>query len=815
MGIQLRLFSWLVVVALPVVVACVFTVHVVETHLTEKVIAGLENDHRLESARIESALDNYLQHAFVLAHEAGVRDALSTADPAQLGEAAEYLLRGAQMFKSGVTNVRLDVADGSARGQTSGYSWEPAHPEIVQEAIRSGTPKFGDAFLDSSGVPSLGVIVPVFDDQPDWASLIGYLSLEMRLGPIVDLVVAHEGLGETSESHIAQPTAEGDAQFITLMRFKRDAAFNFTVPKRADKPINWSLESPQMRVVREPDYRSVDSMLAIGTIASTGWGLVVKIDSAEAFGPLTEIKRLIWAAGAASVLLIMVSWLVMLRPMARRLGSISALADRMAAGDYACAIEDSVTDEVGRLAASINRLASDLARDQALRHEAERNLKHHAEHDALTGLFNRRHLETVVSSWDDTGERVCSVLFLDLDGFKPINDEFGHHVGDEILASIAREVKKCMPDDALVARWGGDEFVVLVPDVSEAEARQLRHAITARFAQAFSTSAGDLTLGCSIGISSTDRQPTLRACIAQADVSMYRAKERRKRKQSMDGEKVRFVRESLLEKRVEVFYQPIIDIEEDAGDQRLVGAEALVRIRDRDGALLTPGAYLDDLRISDISSTLDKCVLAQALADFAHWRDAGLIADDFYLGVNLCGRTARAKRLPAAIEQMLEAWSLPAHHLYLELAEEAGELDTDVLSAIKSLGVGLSIDNVSLLHSNFMRLTALAPKYAKFDQDWVGELADGADTDVSEDVQSRRDLVLGHMIKMCDNLGVETMVEGVESERQLMALRALGLRRFQGFLFDEALSSTHFLERLQRSMRDQDSDYTAPIYKAG
>ena len=260
-------------------------------------------------------------------------------------------------------------------------------------------------------------------------------------------------------------TPDGDAQFITLLRFKRDAAFNTIVPKSADKPINKAFDLPGERVVRSPDYRNIDSFLAIGPIAETGWGLTVKIDTAEAFLPLYKITNLIWKAAIASLLLMTFSWFVLIRPLATRLQSNAVAADRLAAGDYDQLIADAAPDEIGAVSNSIDRLATDLKADRLLRKDVEQSLKYQAEHDSLTGLYNRRHLQNVAASLDaQKTEKIFSVLFMDLDGFKTINDQHGHHVGDEILKRFSAELKIILPKGSVVARWGGDEFVVLLKD---------------------------------------------------------------------------------------------------------------------------------------------------------------------------------------------------------------------------------------------------------------------------------------------------------------------------------------------------------------
>lgn len=144
----------------------------------------------------------------------------------------------------------------------------------------------------------LGLIAPITNPA---GTVVGALVLETRLGPIVDLVEEYEGSGETSEAHIAQPTTEGDAEFITLLRFERDAAYSVVVPATKGLPINQSLLSPDGNVVCSPNYRSIDSVLAIETIDATGWGLVVKIDASEAFAPAREVQWIVGLGAAAAI----------------------------------------------------------------------------------------------------------------------------------------------------------------------------------------------------------------------------------------------------------------------------------------------------------------------------------------------------------------------------------------------------------------------------------------------------------------------------------------------------------------------------------
>ena len=572
--IQRRLILWLIVVALPISAACIITVSLVRSSLTERVIASLENDHRLETARIESALRQYKRIANGLANNRSIRTALSIyssgssyntsyqktalftaveqqsehnyqTDPI-LNALIKEISSLAQTMDAGVAQFRISTFDGKISDQTDGYSWIPADKNILARAAELRQPVFGEAFLNPDEEAMLGIVVPIFassvvrnsdnrqsdnrkSDNNGVPEILGSMAIEMRLGPIVDLVEAHEGMGATSESHIAQPTPEGDAQFITLLRFKRDAAFNAVVPKSADKPINWSLESPQVRVVRSPDYRHIQSFLAIGTIADTGWGLVVKIDEDEAFIPLYEITSLIWKAGIVSLLLLIISWFTLIRPLALRLQSTAVAADRLATGNYDQLIKDAAPDEIGTVSNSIDRLATDLKADKLLRERAERSLKYQADHDALTGLYNRKYLQDVTETLvpGESGT-IFSVLFMDLDGFKAINDQHGHHIGDEILVTFAAELKLVMPEDSIASRWGGDEFVVILPSSESDCAADLAHLISRRFEKPFATSNGLMSLGCSIGTSTSATCMSVADCVKHADAKMYEAKQARK-----------------------------------------------------------------------------------------------------------------------------------------------------------------------------------------------------------------------------------------------------------------------------------------------
>ena len=363
LGIRPRLLGWLALVILPTIAAAWLVVNVVDERLSQRIEADLTNTRRLEAARIIDALEDYERDAVSLASGAHVQTFVGALDAYHLGhlpemeviggvdnfavvdpedelplqELADALQNKARQTGSEVVDVRLIGRDGQIYGETEGFSWEPYDPLVITQAMSSAKPIFGNAFRVSPGDDRLALVAPISNTE---GMVVGALVLETRLGPIVDLVAAHEGFGETSEAHIAQPNAESDAEFITMLRFNRDAAYNVVVPAERDLPINQSLESPQGRLVRSPDYRGIDSVLALETIDSTGWGLVVKIDASEAFAPVREVQRVVAGAAAISALVVVVGWMLLLHPLVRRLRNAARAAERVAGGEYRLPIGD-------------------------------------------------------------------------------------------------------------------------------------------------------------------------------------------------------------------------------------------------------------------------------------------------------------------------------------------------------------------------------------------------------------------------------------------------------------------------------------------
>ncbi len=818
LGIRAKLLLWLVLVILPIAAASSFAVKVIDARISERIGADLENTRRLEAARIADVLKSYQHVAESLAENRHVTqfvgdlvsqrarrlpettviggiDGFEVIDPDQsapLQQLVESLQGEAALQGSEVVELMLLDTAAQPLGATAGFTWQPEDPTLIERVLKSGDSEFGDAFRNPAGADRLGIVAPVFDRDH---SVVAVMLLEARLGPVVNLVAKHEGFGATSEAHIVQRTPAGDARFITPLRFSRGAAFTRIVPKAKASTANRSLASPHGAVELGKDYRGERSVLAYETLPLTGWGLVVKVDAAEAFAPVAEVRSVIVLASLVTMAIVVLGWMAFLHPIAIRLQKASRAAERVANGEFLMPLDDCKADEIGDMSRSIDSLAADLDADIRMRAIVEERLHYQAMHDELTGLFNRKHANQVIRQLDATGQagRV-SILFLDLDGFKHINDRYGHAAGDEVLVTVARRLGAVVRQEDTLARWGGDEFVVILPDSLPQQIDELARRIRCLFAESVMTSFGRHLLGCSIGLASAGTDQSLAHVLATADERMYAEKRTRSPDSIPPSTVTNEVQLALEEDRLDVWYQPILETGGASG-KTLIGAEALVRLRNRHGGIVTPGEFLDDIRNRAISRDLDRCVLNTALAALARWRRCGMVDKDFRLSVNMIGQTLRDPGLFCEVRDSLERYAVPATALILEVSERAETIDELMLLRLRMLGVHIALDDVGMHHSNLDRLVRLQPDSVKIDRNWLRDPSGSPDGDLFGHNNQHTRIVLPKLIDICRLMGLSITAEGVESASQFEMMHELGVTVIQGYLFDRPRPGTHFIAR--------------------
>jgi diguanylate cyclase (GGDEF)-like protein len=433
---------------------------------------------------------------------------------------------------------------------------------------------------------------------------------------------------------------------------------------------------------------------------------------------------------------------------------------------------------------------------RALREHAdsEERLAYQATHDQLTGLPNRDLVRHRLSQALAGREAYVALLFIDIDRFKLVNDTMGHGTGDDLLVAAARRLRAALPDNYVVGRAGGDEFLVIVPDVdSAAAALSVAEQIRACFATPFRVRDAEITVSASVGV--TVQPPSADGASAEtmfrdADTAMYQAKDTGgDAVEPFDSsvrvriaERVKLERElrhALKRQELDVHFQPVVR----AADGHVCGLEALLRWTHPWLGVVRPDRFIPVAEDSGLIVDVGAWVLDQACAEIAQLRTLFAASDHLYVAVNLSARQLRDDHLADQVTATLEAHGLPPHALCLELTEsllmENVERTSTLLASLRACGVRISIDDFGTGYSSLAYLKQLPVDEVKIDQSFVTDLAlGGADTSL-----------VSAVVAIAGSFGMSTVAEGVEDERQAERLIQLGCKKAQGFLFSRPLPS--------------------------
>ncbi len=447
-----------------------------------------------------------------------------------------------------------------------------------------------------------------------------------------------------------------------------------------------------------------------------------------------------------------------------------------------------------------------ISRDISDRKKAEEQLQHQAFYDPLTDLPNRalfldRLQHLFHRARRSLGSPQFAVLYLDLDRFKAINDSLGHQVGDELLIATARRLERCLRPGDTLARFGGDEFTVLLDDVSsESDAKGVAERIHQEVAAPLEMRGAEVFTSASVGIAlSSACYGSPEDMLRDADTAMYRAKAGgRARHQVFDGDMHRRavsslrletdLRRALERDEIVPYYQPIVDL--DTGT--VIGFEALARWRHPTSGMLLPDLFIPVAEETGLVKEIGAWMLAEACRQIREWQRTYPLWSTLGISVNVSGRQLSQGGVAADVERVLGATDLDPACLTLEITESALVHSLSggagVVQRLHAMSVGLHLDDFGTGYSSLAYLDSFPVQALKVDRSFVNRMNQA----------SPQSAIVKAIVSLAHDLGMEVIAEGVETLAQLEALRALRCRRGQGFLFSKPLPANQ-AERLLAS----------------
>lgn len=456
--------------------------------------------------------------------------------------------------------------------------------------------------------------------------------------------------------------------------------------------------------------------------------------------------------------------------------------------------------------------------DVTLRKEAEEKLLYDAMHDALTGLPNRKalliNLEKALKNSSDTDDKLFAALFLDLDGFKFVNDSLGHNMGDELLQIVSKRLLKCVRPHDTVARIGGDEFTILLEktqDISQiiSVAERIKESIS----QPVILKGQEVFVNVSIGIATSElRYANPDDMLRDADAAMYQAKARGKgcyvifdenmfASATRDLRLANDLRKAIEKNELELYYQAVKRLD----TNKICRFEALMRWHHPEFGMISPLEFIPLAEENGLITKLDTWGLAQACRQMRQWQIADPALDDLIISVNASSNQFVQAGFVKLVEKILGETELKPQCLQIEITETAMAKNLQntiqVLNDLRSLGVNIALDDFGTGYSSLNYLHELPITTLKIDRSFINRM--NSETGGAEIVKT--------IISLARSLKIEVVAEGVETNEQLEQLCQIGCDYWQGYLFSRPISAARAIKLLNELNLPTAVSNTQPI----
>jgi diguanylate cyclase (GGDEF)-like protein len=518
---------------------------------------------------------------------------------------------------------------------------------------------------------------------------------------------------------------------------------------------------------------------------------------AGALAAYEKLRNTLFVLAVLSLVLSIVGSVAVARNITRPLEALAGAAARIELGDYVATVDVRRADEIGVLASSLNHMRSAIA-------ERENRILKLAYEDPLTDLANRsrfsNELARAIGAADRRGDKL-SILMMDLDRFKYVNDTLGHGVGDHVLREVSRRLGAAVLDAECIARLGGDEFAILLHCGSDATCSETARRIIKALEAPILYEDQPLDVGTSIGIAHfPEHGRDAQTLVRNADIAMYAAKRNKagfaiydphydtsqQEHLSLLGE----LRRAVERDELRLYYQPKVSL----SSSNISAVEALLRWEHPVRGLVPPGMFIPFAEHTGYIKLLTRWVMREAIRQCGAWLCEGL---RLQVAVNISARDLMNRELPAEVGALLAEHGVPPALLCLEITESGFMEDPanaqKVLDRLAELGVRLSIDDYGTGYSSLSYIMRLPVQELKIDRSFISRMA--VDEEISTIVRST--IELGH------NLGLEVVAEGVEDLPVWNLLRALGCDDAQGFYMSRPLAA----EALARWIRANDGRF--------
>jgi diguanylate cyclase (GGDEF)-like protein len=678
------------------------------------------------------------------------------------------------------------IADSSSAGAAHVPSAIPADFLSAAKAatLQSGTPSPSRAFAVGTAGRYFDVAPVLSADGNVRAVMFAEVSLA-TIEAIVPLGVANR---DTLDTHLVQRNGDS-AEFVTDLRFKPGARFSLRLPLASTKMPAVRAALGQSGIVENSrDYRGHKVIAYTEPLEHAPWSLVVKVDEREAYGLIGRVGAVLMGTLLGAMLLLGLGYVGLSRSLVGRIRRLTASATAISRGALTTRVGDPSDDELGQLGRAFDRMADTLARDIARRERVEAELAHRALHDFLTDLPNRslfaEHLHRAIDRRRVEGGELA-VLFVDLDEFKTVNDELGHTAGDSLLRAVVDRFRRVLTPNEVLARFGGDEFVVLCTGLAAggaADAGRVADRLIESLKAPLEVAGMDVFVTASIGIAAVDDEATPESLVRDADAAMYRAKSQGRGRRVVHDAGSRptsltqlsamtELRRAVDSNAFSMVYQPIVGIL----DGRLFGFEALARWPRPDGVAM-PEDFIPLIAELDLTASLDQWAVLTACRALPTIEPSGPAAP-LFVSVNVSTPTLLVPGFSERILNEVHTLYRSGRSLCLEITErEMADVSAPALSVLTTLraaGVRVSVDDFGTGASSLARLRQLPVDVLKIDRHFVD--------DIDTDAAARS--MCSAVVAMGNDLGLHVVAEGVEREAQLAVLREIGCHGGQGYLF--------------------------------